>query len=337
MIQNAITYDNYRFPNKTICDMKLFKNYDIKKIRAAYMKYLMYYSNLSEESFRCLKPLFIPLTSMKPLYGLDEMICAAINLGIITESFHEVKKILLENNKLLLKVCSSVQKIDTSSNDLIKNQNHIIKKGNSNLIHYYTIHESSDLNLSLIHMYLPIIHMHRIKLIRACILISPLINKKFTFYRFFRGKKINIEDIEDINIGKIISFNQFLFCTREITTNCNKFGSTSFKILCNLKTISYYLFIEMFSDYLEEKEVLIAPGSKFKVLNIDDFYYATKSQNYLCKIIYIEYTETDRFEIGLKPIPLYNTLVSEDDLDEYKDVGFYYHGYFVEHDRRSDT
>ena len=28
MIQYAITYDNYRFPNKTICDMKLFKNYE---------------------------------------------------------------------------------------------------------------------------------------------------------------------------------------------------------------------------------------------------------------------------------------------------------------------
>ena len=30
---------------------------------------------------------------------------------------------------------------------------------------------------------------------------------------------------------------------REITINSDKFGNTYFKILCNLKDISYYLFL----------------------------------------------------------------------------------------------
>ena len=64
--------------------------------------------------------------------------------------------------------------------------------------------------------------MHRIKLIRDCILSTPLTNKDFTFNRFFRGEKINNKYINNIEIGEIIVFNQFLSCTREITTNSDK-------------------------------------------------------------------------------------------------------------------
>ena len=39
----------------------------------------------------------------------------------------------------------------------------------------------------------------------------------------------------------------------------------------------------MFSDYPEEKVVLLIPCSSFKILSIDDFYYATKSKNHLCR------------------------------------------------------
>ena len=95
-----------------------------------YVKYLITYSNLSEGSFACLKPSFIPFTSMKAFYGLDEMICAAVNLVILNESFYESKSNLLKDNDLLLKVCDSIQKIGTSSGDLKKHQNHIIKSGN---------------------------------------------------------------------------------------------------------------------------------------------------------------------------------------------------------------
>ena len=91
----------------------------------------------------------------------------------------------------------------------------------------------------------------------------------------------------------------------------------------------------MFSDYPEEKEVMLAPGSKFKVLDIDDFYYATKSYNCLCRKVYIGYVETDIFKIDLKPIRFYHTLIFEYELDEFRETGFYYHGYLVECDRRS--
>ena len=73
---------------------------------------------------------FYSFTSMKAFYGLDEMICAAVNLVILNESFYESKSNLLKDNDLLLKVCDSIQKIDTSSSDLIKHQNHITKSGN---------------------------------------------------------------------------------------------------------------------------------------------------------------------------------------------------------------
>lgn len=124
-IYDARINDNYRFPNETICNMKIFQNCDMEKVRAMYMKYLIFYSDLSEDSFACSKLSFIPFTSMKPFYGLNEMICAAINLGIINESFYEAKKFFLKDNGLLLKVCDSIQKIGISSSDLIKHPNHI--------------------------------------------------------------------------------------------------------------------------------------------------------------------------------------------------------------------
>ena len=151
-IYDVIIYDNNRFPN-----------HDMEKVWAMYVKYLIFYSNLSEGSFTCLKPSFIPFTSMKAFYWLDEMICAAVNLVILNESFYESKSNLLKDNDLLLKVCHSIQKIDTSSSDLKKHQNHIIKSRNWKLIHYYTTHCSSDLNLVLIYMYAPMIYMYRKK------------------------------------------------------------------------------------------------------------------------------------------------------------------------------
>ena len=78
----------------------------------------------------------------------------------------------------------------------------------------------------------------------------------------------------------------------------------------------------MFSDYPEEKEIMLAPGSKFKVLNIDDVYYATKSHNCLCRKVYIGYVETDIFKIDLKPTPFYHTLIFEDELDFLEKLDF---------------
>ena len=92
--------------------------------------------------------------------------------------------------------------------------------------------------------------------------------------------------------------------------------------MCNPKNISYHLFIEIFVDYSEEREVMLAPGSKFKLLNIDDFYYATKSHDRLCRKVNIEYVETDLSKTDLKPIPFYHTLISEDELDEFRETGF---------------
>ena len=79
-----------------------------------------------------------------------------------------------------------------------------------------------------------------------------------------------------LKLWEPIFFNQFVLCTREITTNSDKFGNTLFRILCNPKKIAYYLFIEMFSDYPEKKEVMLSQGSKFKVLT---FMIFTMRQN----------------------------------------------------------
>ena len=48
------------------------------------------------------------------------------------------------------------------------------------------------------------------------------------------------------------------------------------KYYVSLKAFLLYLFIEMFNDYPEEKEVLLIWCSYFKILSIEDFYYATK-------------------------------------------------------------
>ena len=48
------------------------------------------------------------------------------------------------------------------------------------------------------------------------------------------------------------------------------------KYYVSLKTFLLYLFIEMFNDYPEEKEFLLIWCSYFKILSIEDFYYATK-------------------------------------------------------------
>ena len=129
--------------------MNIFKNYDMEKIKMTYLKYLIFYSNLSEESFTCLKLSFISFTSMKPFYGLDEMICASINIGLNDGTFYQAKKNLLCSDTLMAKVCNTIQKTDISVSDLMTHQDHKIKIGSSNLIHYCATHGSSELNIAI--------------------------------------------------------------------------------------------------------------------------------------------------------------------------------------------
>ena len=62
-------------------------NYDKEKIKRTYIKYLIFYSSLSKESFTCLKLSFIPFTSGKPFYRLDKMTCALRNIGLMGSIF----------------------------------------------------------------------------------------------------------------------------------------------------------------------------------------------------------------------------------------------------------
>lgn len=146
--------------------------------------------------------------------------------------------------------------------------------------------------MTVISKYPPIINSLRIKLIRV-ILPCPLLEKEFGFYRLFTGETFNRKHIIDIKIGEVITFNRSLSCIREITTDSDKFENMSFKILCKHKDISYYLFIEMFSDYPQGKEVLLISYSYVKILSIGDFYYATKLKNPLYRNILMEYIQRD--------------------------------------------
>lgn len=38
-IYNAVIYDSYWFPDKTICNRNIFKKYDMEKVKTMYMKY----------------------------------------------------------------------------------------------------------------------------------------------------------------------------------------------------------------------------------------------------------------------------------------------------------
>ena len=187
----------------------------------------------------------------------------------------------------MTKVCEIIQETDINSSGLITHQ------GNSYQIHFYTNHGSSELNMTVISKYPPIINSLRIKLIRDFILPCPLLEKEFGFYRLFTGETFNRKHIIDIKIGEVITFNRSLSCIREITTDSDKFENMSFKILCKHKDISYYLFIEMFSDYPQGKEVLLISYSYVKILSIDDFYYATKLKNPLYRNIFMKYIQCD--------------------------------------------
>ena len=68
----------------------IFKNYDMEKVTLTYLKYLMFYSSLSEESFTCLSE--EPFSSVKSFYGLDQ-ICVSINISLIDRTFHQAKQI----------------------------------------------------------------------------------------------------------------------------------------------------------------------------------------------------------------------------------------------------
>jgi hypothetical protein len=286
-------------------------NFNLDIMFESYIKSVYFGSNeVGKNITYCKKPTFIPyINTSTPYYTRSELINLALNLKIIKEDT------TYYNNKKLNKLCKKVSKNDLTSDIIINHQNYIKNNNSKHIVQFY-----SFLGYYFINNYLrnktsfkDVFLEKLIIKMWSLILKAPKLNyskkKKYVLYRFVDS----IEYLSHLKVGDEYIDNSFISTTRNPFYKKNDtFGYNLIKII--IKNDSKILCMETYSHFKNEQEVLFPPGSKFKLLSIDNnyTYYHTNTnlQNLIEKKYEFEYIGNEKPYIKssthLNPDPIPN-------------------------------
>jgi hypothetical protein len=309
-VYHRVIYNHYRLPDinllnyHKIKDNKLSKNitrilsiYNFKYLEETYYK-LFYYSQ--PKAFRltiCKKPSFDPnLDHIDPYYSKHELIHLGLNQNIININDIKLYDGDIPYNQLL-KICNVVVKNDISYDILINHQNFIFENKTIGLVKNYSLFGSFFMNEYLRRIKLSnitnnesnIININRnmllensIKLMWNLMLDAPPIQNNFSLFRFIQ----NDSYLSHLNIGDTYIEDSFISTTRNPfyyeSIKDNNYGHVFGFILIKInikKDDKGILFIEGYSNFPHEQEVLLPPLSILRLDNINEsfeFYHYDK-------------------------------------------------------------
>jgi hypothetical protein len=253
---------HYRFPTENI--MKKYKyffdNYDIDLLRKTFENI---YNQYSENITTCERPSFIPyLLTTNPYYTKSELINLVLNNNLNSDQYE--------------KYCDIVSQNDITANTLVNHQEYMKKF--KYLIKNFSLLSSSKYNYYLRKENIKDkILEDDIKKISKLIDGSPKFDKDYYVYRF-----ISSDDyLKHLKIGDIFIDNGFTSTTRNAfyDPNENVFGNILLKIKLpkNIKGVG--ICIETYSVFPNEQEIILAYGSKLKLINKGDkfkYYHTNK-------------------------------------------------------------
>jgi hypothetical protein len=269
LIKKDLTYDyvfnkHYRFPSINIIKKYkyFFDNYNINILRETFNNIFKEYAkNLTD----CKRPSFISyLLTTNPYYTKSELINIALNHNLKSNDYE--------------KYCDIIKKNDISADTLIKHQEYIKK-------FKYIIKNFSLLSSSKYNYYLrkekiqDIILDNNIKKIGKLIDNAPKFDNDYYVYRF-----ISTDDfLSNIKIGDIFIDTGFISSTRNqfYDPSENVFGEILLKIKLPKNVKGVGICIETYSVFPNEQEIILAHGSKLKLINKgDNFKYYHINEKY---------------------------------------------------------
>lgn len=288
-IYERIFYNSYRFidenyikslkknPDPTPADLQnlqIMENYHIPTLTKTYLK--LFYQSFVLNSYitNCKKPSFHPLLEhISPYYRTNELYFLAYDWNIISKPSISEKEIR--------SICKKITKYDISSKNLLDHQLYIYKCKAFGLVKHYSLFGSyymnqylrktncllnEKVNCQTIVRNIPL--ENQIKIMGNIIKNAPPLSKSHTVYRFIE------EDffIQHLNIGDTYIDNSFISTTRNpfYFKENNPFGTIMIKIKLPENVKGVGLFIESYSNFPHEEEIILLPGTKLKLISILD-------------------------------------------------------------------
>ena len=312
--------------------IKILENFDLNLLENKLLNYIYYKNSEVGGDITLLKnPAYIKYFKIKPFLKKTSIINTALNLNVIT-----LKDLPLNNNQLF-KLYNKIKNIFFTKKELINHMQHIDKYNMNNIVKYYTFNGSYYFNQYLRYPddipYDEIIEKQIIKL-NNLIRTSPKLDSEKLIFRFLH----NDDFLKYININDIYVNDSFMSCTRKPNMNSKKelFGYILMKIYIPKNMTGACLFIEGDSVFKKEKEVLLAPGCKLKLLSINndvEFYEFGKKINrniikkYEFQIVGVEKFNLKKHkQINIPIINIHNIHLDEEE-DLKKNIKYFIKNY----------
>jgi hypothetical protein len=256
--------------------IKFLNNYNFEILNDTSKKVLFKYSpQLGLNTTMCQRNSFNPyFKHLKPYYTKNELINLGKNMGL---------KIDLHIEDLLdpdvhYDICKKVSKNDVSNKVLFGHTKYIFENEGVYMIKYYSLYGSYFLNKMLRSSYentkkignksYPKILIDLSKNMQTLIKNAPEMDKDYFIYRFVTSD----DYIKDLNIGDYFIDPGFVSATRDPFYNAGSsqiFGMILIKIHIPKGKKGVGLFVENFSHFVLEQEIIFNPFSKFKLISIN--------------------------------------------------------------------
>lgn len=240
--------------------------FDFSILEKQLLKFIFYNTReIGENITYFLNPAYINFLDINPYLKKTTIINVSLNTGII--KYNQIDEF---KNKIDI-LYNKIKTYLFYKSEILNHMNHITSNNMTKVIKFYTIYGAFFLNNYLrnkSNTYHDENIINQIKKLNSLIRNSPpLISNKLIF-RYVK----NDDFLKGIKIGEYYIENSFMSCTRKPNINSmnDSFGFILLKIIIPSDIKGSCLSIESDSLFPEEKEIIIAPGSKFKLIGIDE-------------------------------------------------------------------
>ena len=249
--------------------LELINLFDFNILEQHLLRFIFYNTKEigSDISF-LVNPAFISFLNINPYLKKSSIINTAQNLGLIEQD--NLKE--FKSNEKIKDLYNRIKYIFFSEKELLSHINHITNNKMSRIINFYTMYGAFFLNnyIRSPEKYTnDEITVNQIRKLTKLIKSAPKLNSSKIIFRFIKSVPANLKRIK---VGDVYVENSFMSCTRKPHVDAinEQFGFILLKINLPENFPGCCLSIESDSVFPEEKEIILAPGSKFKLNSIDD-------------------------------------------------------------------
>ena len=239
-------------------------------------------------------PAYINFLNINPYLKKSSITNTALNMQIIT-----IDELPISSTKLY-SLYHKITQYLFNSDEILSHLEHITHHKMSKIINFYTLYGSYFLNNYIRNpKYYDENYELQINKITNLIRSSPKLDSDKVIFRYLQDDSF----LKVRKKGDIYIENSFMSCTRKPNlTTSSEFGFILLKIHLPSNMEGCCLFLEGDSVFKDEKEIILGPGSRLKLLSIDDnveFYVFDKNlQRNIRKKYEFQYMGNEHFDLN---------------------------------------